>query len=324
MINIISTSLASKKTRGPKKVVQNLMKGLEKIGYPYVVNKALDSCERLWIHDDVYALEKIKDLPEKIKIVIGPNLFVNPENIPKSLDLSRTVYIQPSSNVVNIWKKRGYTQSPLESWPVGIDSEAHAPTTEQKSQKASVLVYFKNREKKELEKITALLSTKSISHSIISYGSYTENEYADALKKARYIIWLGIYESQGIAMEEAMSTDVPLLVLDRAEPISPFDTESTSAPYFSPECGLILRGLDETKLSEAIDTMEQTYSVLHPRNFILRNLSLEKQAQAFVGLYEKHLGLSVENGMLQKSQADAIKDPWNGESFIHKTFRKLL
>ena len=55
MINIISKAYLSKNATGPKKVVDNFIKGLDILGYPYVINKRLDACQRLWIHDDTAA-----------------------------------------------------------------------------------------------------------------------------------------------------------------------------------------------------------------------------------------------------------------------------
>ena len=71
MINIISKSYLSRNVSGPKKVVDNLIKGLNILGYPYVVNKRLDACQRLWIHDDTVALAEINK--DKTKAVdAGP------------------------------------------------------------------------------------------------------------------------------------------------------------------------------------------------------------------------------------------------------------
>jgi len=69
MINIISKAYLSKNATGPKKVVDNLIKGLDILGYPYVINKRLDACQRLWIHDDTAALARINKLSPEIKIV---------------------------------------------------------------------------------------------------------------------------------------------------------------------------------------------------------------------------------------------------------------
>ena len=106
MLNIISKSVYSKKSRGPQKVVNNLILGLEKIKYPYVINKRPKYCKNIWIHDDISYLKRINKKNINNKVIIGPNLFVNPENIPVNLDLSKYVYLQPSEVVKKIWIKR--------------------------------------------------------------------------------------------------------------------------------------------------------------------------------------------------------------------------
>lgn len=318
MINIISQSFASKKTRGPKKVVSNLVKGLEKLNYPFVINKQLDATKLLWIHDDIFALKKIKDLPPEIKVIVGPNLFVNPENIPANLDLSRTVYIQPAENVKKVWEARGYNKSPLDVWSVGIDTDVYAPTLDKKEY---VLVYFKNREAQELAQVTNHLEKDKIKYTTLTYGTYKEEDYIEILKRTRYIIWLGGSESQGIAFEEALSANVPILVLDKVTDQASFDKDSTSAPYFSEECGIRIVGLDH--LHEAIFKMENRHITFHPRQFIVRNLGLTNQARNFLALYEKHFGVSYEEGRKEKLQPGKNHD-WHGENIFQKIVRKLF
>jgi len=72
---------------GQIKVFKNLIKGLDRIGYPYVVNQRLDACERLWVHDDTRALPLLHKLPAEIKAIVGPNLYVMPRDMPRGLDL---------------------------------------------------------------------------------------------------------------------------------------------------------------------------------------------------------------------------------------------
>lgn len=290
MINIITTSLNSR-TRGPKKVVNNLIKGLEAIDYPYVINGALDATNRLWIHDDTSALPFIKNLPERVRVIVGPNLYTNPENIPRSLNLSRALYIHPSENVLHIWRKKGYNRSTLASYPTGIDTEAFTPSQQEKK---GVILYFKMRKEEELEKVKALLSEKNISYHLISYGTYKEEEYKRLLSTARYMIWLGCYESQGIALQEALSANIPVLVIDKESPENPYDEQSTSAPYFDETCGIKIKGLNS--LPEAMEKINSHYLDFTPREFVLNNLELKKQALAFLDLYEKNWGYEVKEG----------------------------
>ncbi|MFA6297468.1 MAG: hypothetical protein WC629_02800, partial [Candidatus Paceibacterota bacterium] len=276
-----------------KKVVLNLIKGLEKIGYPYVVNAKLDTCQRLWIHDDVSALKKINSLSDDIKALVGPNLFINPENISTDIDLSKVIYIHPSDNVKKVWQKRGYNKSPIEVWPVGVDTEEFKPT---ETPKQHVLIYFKNREDKELKNVEEILKNKKIDYKIIRYGKYKEKEYKEALSKSKYIIWIGCPESQGLALEEALSMNIPALVIDSGK--IEYGVELTSAPYFDERCGIKINDFGE--FERALTLMESKYSYFKPREYISENLNLEKQARDFINLYETHFGLTFSSGMTEK------------------------
>lgn len=281
MLNIISKSIRNGKTRGPKKVVENLMLGLKKINYPFVINKDLNCCSMLWIHDDIDALFELDRIDKNIGVIVGPNLFVNPENIPKKIDLSRVIYIQPSNNVKKVWLEKGYNRSPVEVWPVGIDSEKFCPGNEVKD---TVIIYFKNRKESEINFIEKKLEKRNIVFRTIRYGAYKEDEYKEILRKSKYMIWIGCFESQGVAIEEAMSCNVPILVLDNQDKKTSFDTHGTSAPYFDERCGIILKDID--LIDENIEKMENSFSQFNPRNYILENLGLEEQARKFVKFYE--------------------------------------
>ena len=43
-------------------------------------------------------------------------------------------------------------------------------------------------------------------------NKYNETDYINYLKECKYGIWVDAHESQGFALEEALSLDVPLLV----------------------------------------------------------------------------------------------------------------
>ena len=330
MINIISRSLLSDNTSGPKKVVDNLIKGLDLIGYPYVINKRLDACERLWIHDDVNALWQLHDLNPTIKPIIGPNLFIRPRNIPTGLDLSKAVFICPSPWAVDFWTNFGFKSCPIDCWPAGIDTKEYAPSTLTRNK---VLVYFKQRFKSELAEIERVLNEKNISYEMISYGAYTENQYKKTLMNSRYIIWLGRHETQGIALEEALATNTPMIVWEvkklghwvpNKKEVSIFDeqdqafNEAEVAPYFSKECGIKIYTVNE--LADSIEKMEKNFLTYNPRKFILDNMSLEKQAQDFVLLYEKHFGLKYEDGFTEKMLK---KGNWINNSFRYIIYFRL-
>lgn len=138
---------------------------------------------------------------------------------------------------------------------------------------------------------------------------YKENNFKELLGKSRYLIWLGRQESQGIALEETLSCDIPILICDVSsvghcigggelnQEEKDFK-DTTSAEYFDKRCGIKIKDLDE--IGEAVDKMEADLHDFSPRKYILENLSLEKQARGLLSFYEKYFGLSYDGGLKEK------------------------
>jgi glycosyltransferase involved in cell wall biosynthesis len=312
MLNIISLSILSNRVSGPKKVVENLIKGLEKLHYPYVINKRLDSCKRLWIHDDTDALREAVFLPADIKVVVGPNLgrYILPRHIPDEIDLSRMVYLLPSKWTKEFWLDFGFKRCPIEVWPVGIDIDEFNFLPKEKKY---VLLYLKQRSLDELRIVEEVLKRKNIIYRILRYPEYKERDYKEMLSETRYAVWLGRQESQGIALQEALAANVPVLVCDVSyvghwvaskREMGIFNKEeneyrnTTSAPYFDNSCGIKIKDLN--CLSEAVDYMERNWQGFSPRDYILKNFNLEKQARELLTIYEKYFNLSYTDGFREK------------------------
>lgn len=303
MLNIISRSAKATFVGGQVKVFQNLVKGMDRIGYPYVVNRRLDACEKLWIHDDTRALPLIKRLPPQIKVVVGPNLYVMPRDMPQRLDLHRAIYVHPSDWSVDVWRKYGFDLCPLRVWPTGIDTDMFAPTPS--GDRKHVLIYHKNRDPAELDQIKNVLTKLGMKYEIIIYRKYKQEEYLRQLTQSRYVIWHGASESQGIALQEALACNVPILLWDVAtlkqfwigggdcylfsEDEKQFPV--TAAPYFDQTCGIKIWSIEE--LEPAIHRMQSEWSTFEPRAFVIKNLSLEKQAMELLDFYGdwQHEGL---------------------------------
>ena len=312
MINIISRSANEKKIGGPQKVYANLVKGLDKIGYPYVLNRKLNATKRLWIHDDVQALRYLHRT--SAKTVVGPNLFVMPRDIPQEIGLEGVLYLHPSEWPIKQWKSAGFNTCPIHPWPVGIDTEEFRPMTGKRSSKA-ITVYHKERGPKELEYIVELLEKRRLKHNLVLYGNYSQDEYQEVLRSTSFIIWHGRHESQGIALQEAMACDVPVLVCDVTSVLQQvggryiWDEEDgrvrvIAAPYFDERCGMKITDLSH--LEEAIQFMFDNLASFAPREYVLENLSLEGQARKWVSLWE-HWGLSFESGL---NEEVATKGKW--------------
>ena len=122
-INIISNQVNKTKIRGPKKVLNNLMKGLDLIGVEYVFNKPMSKFEYNWIQDSNPAL--IEASFHKIPVLLGPNIVEEPFQLPflrRNINKD-SIYLQPSKWAKDIWLNKGFNECKVEEWAIGIDTD---------------------------------------------------------------------------------------------------------------------------------------------------------------------------------------------------------
>src|SRR5207244_6064557 len=105
-------------------------------------------------------------------------------------------------------------------WPVGIDTELWRPAKAD-YKTIDVLLYDKVRwdhdrfEIALIEPIRRALRALGRSFRQFRYGYYREADYRRALSECRVMVFLCEHETQGIAYQQALSCDVPILAWDR-------------------------------------------------------------------------------------------------------------
>ena len=300
VINIISNQLNNNKIRGPKKVLHNLLMGLDLLKIEYVFNKPISKYKFNWIHDSPSAIIEASFI--KKPVLIGPNIAELPGDLPKiRKKLSKnSICLHPSKWPMKIWHLEGYNETKLKSWPVGIDKEKFSKVNRENNHK--VLLYLKQRDKKLLEKAKEIIRKKNLQFLLIEYGKYSEQEYIQALKEAKFGIWIGCTESQGIGLLEALATNLPLIVLDATTIFenvtkpkkSRFNKETfkklnsiktSSAPYFDKRCGIKIVNISE--LDNAIKELSFNFNDYKPREYILENLTIIKSAELFLDFFKE-------------------------------------
>jgi hypothetical protein len=227
------------------------------------------------------------------KFIFGPHFSIFPNNKLYQINNihKNAVYIQPSTWPITFWQNYSYFNEfqksklsvPFKPFPFPVNTEKFKPIENNKKDK--VFIYFKRRNPKELEFIKCELDKREVPYAIFDYvRRYDENHYLQYLQQAKYGIILDAHESQGFAIEEALSCNVPLLVWcaqtmnqeygSRYEPIP-----CTSVPYWDERCGEIFYKQEECgpKFDEFISKLD-TYK---PREYVLENLSVEKCAENF-------------------------------------------
>jgi len=232
------------------------------------------------------------DIPTNIKIIMGPQFFVFPEGPIigklKSEFSERCIY-----NILSPWIKPVFLEFadsfivPMKELPYSVDTSRFKPLSPPLKKEYDCILYIKRRSNDLVNYTISLLNQKNLKFKIFKYGNYNEEDYRNSLQKAKFMLTLDAHESQGFGLEEAMSSGVPLLVMDATSMYDEMDNGvnatynhlrpkkllATSVPYWSDECGIKIT--EQSELSDVIDKMLTTYNSFTPRDYIVRTLSDE-------------------------------------------------
>jgi hypothetical protein len=281
---------------GIGKVLQNLCLGLDRLGVDYMVNlpfKQLKDGDRVGVLGrGRHALDGYE---RRNPIVAGIALMSHPSEWPTLCDdYPVKYYLQHSKWANDIY--RPYFGDRCAIWPVGIDTESWTPG-EQKD--VDLLIYDKimwDRGPDQPQLLRRVLETAAqlkLNTLTIRYGMYKEADYRRLLARSKGMIFLCEHESQGIACQECLSCDVPVLAWDQGYCLDPnrfawgqAEIPATSVPYFDARCGERFSGLNEfdEKLSLFLSNIKA--SAYRPREFILENLTLTGSAKRFLSFFD--------------------------------------
>jgi len=276
---------------GQTRVFLNLIKGLDQIGVKYRVNNysylAGAPREIACIVGKPFLL---RERQWRNPIVFGAATFSHPiewPNLLKEFDIRKILVPGP-------WMKQMWTPDfgdLVVSWPTGIDTKLWAPAADD-GKEFDVLLYNKIRwdqkqkEEKLVNPIKRFLKEQGRSFVEIRYGYYREEEFHCALKQCRSMIFLCEHETQGIAYQQALSSDVPIMAWDRQGywkdpnfyPQKVKFSPVSSVPYWSEQCGIRFGNLSHFHLLWQEFWKGVESERFSPRLYILENLTLEKCA----------------------------------------------
>lgn len=216
--------------------------------------------------------------------IFGPHFSVFPnEKIMKiNYKQNNLVYILPSEWCINLYKYFNIKiNTKVLSFAVNINKFNFIKPIEERSE---IIIYYKGRKMEELEFIVNNLRIRGINNfRIFSYKNrYNEDDFLNYLHNSKYGIIVDAHESQGFAIQEMLSCNIPLLVwnvssLNQEEGGNYDHYPATSISYWDNRCGEYF--YDKNEFDEKYKLFMNNLEKYKPREFILDNLSAKKCAE---------------------------------------------
>ena len=273
---------------GPARVIDNLCKGLVINNYSVLLNP---QTPRGWVG-------LLQDHPvrsymsmNKNDALLGPNLFVLPDESTESRQLCDNFshFLCPSDWVSK--KYRSFSvldQASIDIWPVGIDTEVWCGrNSARNSEEKHVLLYTKSKSRLEAQNAYNTISKAGCRVTHIDYGSYSESDFHSLCHSVDCCVLLTGTESQGIAYMQILSCGIPCYVVDTDTWVDSrrnLSFRATSVPYFNDSCGVKVRSLEESTLTQFLENISE----YDPRDYIVKNHSLKTNATSYISIMQKY------------------------------------
>ncbi len=271
---------------GPQKLINNVIK-ISKLTDAFVLNKHISENYYFINFDENNFLTIEKILQDKnSKVIVGPLYNQKDLKILAKLSLQYNnlkIVVASSSAKEDLEQITGLSVSNQVSiLPVGVYSESEIFNFQNQRKlidnyQFDCLIYFKNRELKSLNEIISFLKNKNIRYKVLTYGDYKNKQLVKYALKSKFGLILGSTESQGIAINELMATNLPLFVIDKN--INNYENiklHGTTVPYWSSECGEKILDLNDFKMNFQRFLKNYESNTYKPNNLINEKLSFEK------------------------------------------------
>ena len=271
---------------GPQKLINNVIK-ISKLTDAFVLNKHISENYYFINFDENNFLTIEKILQDKnSKVIVGPLYNQKDLKILAKLSLQYNnlkIVVASSSAKEDLEQITGLSVSNQVSiLPVGVYSESEIFNFQNQRKlidnyQFDCLIYFKNRELKSLNEIISFLKNKNIRYKVLTYGDYKNKQLVKYALKSKFGLILGSTESQGIAINELMATNLPLFVIDKN--INNYENiklYGTTVPYWSSECGEKILDLNDFKMNFQKFLKNYESNTYKPNNLINEKLSFEK------------------------------------------------
>lgn len=286
---------------GAEKVFLNLCKGFDLLGITYAKNPPFKDIKPgepvVILGDELYNSKKfLAGYDKPNPIIAGIALMTHPSEWPDLLkEYPVAKYLQHTDWANDLFIPY-YSKEVCVEWPAGVDTDKWIPGDESEK-KFDVLIYDKIRWDTDhvyaamktaiIEKLTAM----GLTYREVVYGRYNEKDYFKLVKQARSMIYISAHETQGFALCQTMSANVPVFAWDQGFCLDPARfswnapvIKTTSVPFFDKSCGMTFK--DQDNFLNKADTFWQQLrkGKFDPRAYVVKNLSLKISAQKMLDI----------------------------------------
>jgi hypothetical protein len=226
--------------------------------------------------------------------LLGPSLFDQPGQAPDLFDDARFFgYVCLADWMYDLFEA-AYPGRCVK-WFAGLDTDAW-PDLSGEAKDLDFLIYDKVRWEHDyyewalIGPIREELEARGLTYDVIRYRRHDHAAFKDKLARASALLFLCENETQGIAYQEAMACNVPVLAWDRGYWADPQWREhftlpppASSVPFFSPACGERFCGLGD--FADQLEIFMRRRDDYRPRDYVARELNFETSAQLYAEAY---------------------------------------
>jgi hypothetical protein len=185
--------------------------------------------------------------------------------------------IVPSAWTIDFYRDAPALAQKSRICPCGVDTAWWKPAGAPKAQ--SAVVYWKSGDERFCEDVEAIVRRSGLEPLRIrsrhgEHGIFTPETLRGMLDRSVLAVFLSTFETQGIALAEAWSMNVPTVVWDPrgdAEWRGRRFTSGSSAPYLTPATGIAAS--DTAGLEPAIRQALAALAGFQPREWVLANMT---------------------------------------------------
>lgn len=283
---------------GHHAVNRSLFAGLKQLGINYNHNPrhVEDIGDVVHVLCNIDALKQAMQLRKhgRIKrLIAGPQLMVRSNEYNHILASPEIdMYLVNSE-----WTKNAYIEDEpslkerIFIWYSGVDAAAWAPQDLRDVKLGNnVIVYWKTEAEDFCCQVEDVLKQNNWNPIRIRYGSYTQTQYKNLLHNCAFCVFLSRSESQGIALAESWSMNVPTLVWDPQAPSTingKVYWPISAAPYLNSCLGLQWKNIEE--FEALLKDMPEKLSLFSPRNWVSQNMTDEISVQLLCSIITRNI-----------------------------------